>query len=148
MSLQEWQKNGWIRPHATAREEIASLLAVVERDLRASEGKALDADWRFAIAYNAALQCAAIALKASGFEAAKGGGAHYQTIESLKLTLGDEGSIVDTLHAYRAKRGGGIYETTGIASEREITELRKLAADLHTRVLAWLKQKHPKLIGE
>src|SRR5436190_197611 len=103
MSLQEWQKNGWIRPHRTSPEEIASLLAVVDRDVTASADAKIDGDWRFAIAYNAALQSAALALKAAGFEVPKGGGTHQRTIESLRLTIGDDGMVVDALQAYRAR---------------------------------------------
>ena len=127
-------------------QEIAGLLAVVERDLRASANPDLDGDWRFAIAYNAALQCAAMALKAAGYEVPKGGGIHHHTIESLKLTIGDNGTVVDPLQAFRAKRGGGIYESTGIASDTEIEELRGLAEDLRDRVLRWLRKHQPHLL--
>jgi hypothetical protein len=146
MSFQEWQKNGWLRPHKTSPHEIAGLLDVVKRDLATSADPKLDGDWRFAIAYNAALQCAALALKAAGYDVPKGGGAHHRTIESLRLTIGDDGSIVDPLQAFRAKRGGGIYETTGIASDSEIDELRSLALGLRDRVLAWLRKAHAELL--
>jgi hypothetical protein len=86
MTYQEWQKNGWLKPHQTSAPEVAGLRAVVERDLKASADEHLDGDWRFAIAYNAALQCAALALKAAGYEVPKGGGMHYHTVESLRLT--------------------------------------------------------------
>jgi len=33
MSLQQWQNNGWLRPHATDKIEIANLLAIVDRDM-------------------------------------------------------------------------------------------------------------------
>jgi hypothetical protein len=122
------------------------LLAVVDRDLETSADPKLDGDWRFAIAYNAALQSAALALKAAGFEVPKAGGAHHHTIESLRLTVGDDGTFVDPLQTFRAKRGGGIYETTGIASDTEIEELRALAKSLHDRVLAWLQKAHPDLL--
>jgi hypothetical protein len=148
MSFQEWQKNGWLRPHKTSRQEIAGLLAVVERDLATSADPNLDGDWRFAIAYNAALQCSALALKAAGYEVPKGGGAHHHTIESLKLTIGDDGTIVDPLQAFRAKRGGGIYETTGVASDTEVEELRMLAFSLQDRVLAWLRKTHANLLPQ
>jgi hypothetical protein len=46
----------------------------------------------------------------------------------------------------KAKRGGAIYEATGIASETEIEELCRLAAALRDRVRAWLEQNHPKLL--
>jgi hypothetical protein len=86
MSFAEWQANGWLRPHNASRNELSSLYKVIERDLRTSASKQLDDDWRFAVAYNAALQSAAAALKAAGYVAPKGGGAHFRTIESLKLT--------------------------------------------------------------
>src|SRR5438046_10712004 len=102
-------------------------MAVIDRDVGASADKNIDGDWRFAIAYNAALQSAALALKAAGFEVPKAGGAHHRTIESLRLTIGDDGTIVDPLQAYRARRGGGVYETTGIASATEVEESRRRA---------------------
>jgi hypothetical protein len=146
MSYQEWQRNGWLRTHQSSPQEIAGLLAVVERDMKASADANLDGDWRFAIAYNAALQCAALALKAAGYEVPKGGGLHHHTIESLKLTIGDDGTMVDALQAFRAKRGGGIYETTGVASNTEIEELRTLAIQLRERVLDWLRTQHKHLL--
>ena len=147
MSLQAWQKNGWLRPHESSPAEVAGLLAVIARDLKTSGDKQLDADWRFAIAYTAALQCAAVCLHAAGFEVPKGGGAHQRTIESLRLTLGDDGTIVDMLQAFRAKRGGGIYETTGVASRGEIEELHALAGRLQSRVREWLATHHPEFAG-
>lgn len=145
MSLQEWRKNGWLRPHTASRDELAKLYRVVQRDIKAAGNRKMDDDWRFAAAYNAALQCAAAALKASGFEATKGGGAHHYTIESLRLTLGDDDTFTVPLQAFRAKRGGGIYEETDVASEQEIKELRKLASDLFERVQAYVNSAHPEL---
>jgi hypothetical protein len=146
VSLGDWQKNGWLKPHKTSRQEIAGLAAVVDRDLGASADQNLDADWRFAIAYNAALQCAAMALKAAGYEAPKGGGAHHRTIESLRLTVGCDVSMIDALQAFRAKRAGAIYETAGVATGMEVEELRKLASELRRIVLAWIKKHHPALL--
>ena len=147
MNFQDWQKNGWLRPHQTSEREVAGLLAVIERDLSASADPNLDGDWRFAIAYNAALQCVTLALKAAGFEAPKGGGAHHRTIESLRLTVQDDGTTITPLQAFRAKRGGGIYKTTGIASDSEVEELRQLAERLRSRVLQWLKAEHAALVA-
>jgi len=112
----------------------------------ASGNTSLDSDWRFAIAYNAALQAAAVALKASGFDVPKGGGAHQRTIESLRLTIEENRTVVDALQQCRARRGGGIYEATGIASDAEVAELRELAMSLRDHVRAWLKKNHPGLI--
>ncbi|MGC8561282.1 MAG: hypothetical protein ACP5O1_11460 [Phycisphaerae bacterium] len=108
----------------------------------------MDPDWRFAIAYNAALQCATLALRTAGYEVPKGGGAHFRTIDSLRLTLGDDGKLVNTLQAFRAKRAGGIYESTGIASDAEIEELRALALNLKDRVTNWVKANHAPLLAQ
>ena len=54
MSLADWAKNGWLRPHKTSKEEIANLLEIVERDLKDASAKGLSDDWKFGIAYNAA----------------------------------------------------------------------------------------------
>ena len=54
MSLQQWHKNGWLRPHQTNRQQIADLLAIVERDLVDAQTSRLSCDWQFGIAYNAA----------------------------------------------------------------------------------------------
>ena len=58
MSLEDWQKFGWLKAHKTNRNEIAELLAVADRDLGASKTPGLHNDWGFNIAYNAALQVA------------------------------------------------------------------------------------------
>src|SRR3954469_3749902 len=60
MSLNDWQKNGWLRPHTPSAAETQRLLDVVDRDLRAAGNKGMDDDWRFVAAYNAALQSANI----------------------------------------------------------------------------------------
>jgi hypothetical protein len=46
MTLEQWENSGWLTPQKTTRQEIASLLAIVDRDLRDSEGS-ISPDWRF-----------------------------------------------------------------------------------------------------
>jgi hypothetical protein len=82
MSLQDWVRNAWLVPLKTSREEIQNLLGIVERDLRDSRAEGISNDWRFAIAYNAALQAAAAALAAAGFRASRDSH-HYRVIQSL-----------------------------------------------------------------
>jgi hypothetical protein len=71
MSLEEWFKNGWLKKHAPAAPQISQLLEVADRDLRDSGVRGLSDDWRFGIAYNAALQLAHAALLACGYETPK-----------------------------------------------------------------------------
>jgi hypothetical protein len=49
MSLEQWAKNGWLRSHKTSRQEIAGLLAIVDRDLKDAGGD-ISPDWKFGIA--------------------------------------------------------------------------------------------------
>ena len=148
MSLQQWLKNAWLRPHRPSAEEVAALLEVIERDLVTSSDARLNADWRFAIAYNAALQSAALALKASGYDTPKGSNSHERTIDSLAFTIEADKRLIETLQAYRSKRGGGVYEKVGIASDAEIEELVALAVGLRDDVLTWLKEHHPGFLSK
>lgn len=33
MSLTDWEKNGWLKPHKTSQQEVQNLLKIIERDL-------------------------------------------------------------------------------------------------------------------
>ena len=90
MSLSEWEANGWLKTHKTSREEVQNILNIIERDLKDSKISQLSNDWKFAIAYNAALQCATIALYCKGFKPARGQSEHYRVIQSLTFTMGDK----------------------------------------------------------
>ena len=101
MSLRDWQQNGWLKPHQPTRPEIAGLLALAERDLKSAKVKGLDQDWRFNIAYNAALQASTAALVASGYKVPKGDSHHFRVIGSLAFTVGLDERQVAKLDAYR-----------------------------------------------
>lgn len=144
MSLADWRKNSWLAEHASSKEEIAALLAIVDRDLANAEADGLSADWRLAIAYNAALQAATAALAASGFRAAREQH-HFRTIQSLVYTLGWTAAQVNRFDRFRKKRNIGGYETAGLVSNREAQEMRDLALALRTELAAWLRAEHPAL---
>ena len=146
MSLRDWQKNSWLVEHKSSPEEIAALLAIVERDLANAKVAGLADDWRLGIAYNAALQAATAALAASGFRAAREQH-HYRTIQSLALTIGWPAAKVERFDRFRKKRNIGGYETAGVVSDQEAREIHELAVGLRNDVLAWLQKQHPKLVG-
>ena len=79
-------------------EEIQNLLRIVKRDLKDSQSKDLSNDWRFAIAYNAALQAATAALPAAGYRASRDSH-HYRVIQSLSLTLGKSAEFIRSFDA-------------------------------------------------
>jgi len=63
VSFADWVNNGWLVAHKSSKQEIGNLLGIVARDLKDSQAKDVSDDWRFAIAYNAALQAATAASK-------------------------------------------------------------------------------------
>lgn len=145
MSLEDWLKANWLTRHNTSPQEIADLLEVADRDLKASAVKGLDDDWRLAIAYNAALRCATAALAACGYRAVRGAQHHY-LIQSLTDTIGAEPELVAQLDAFRKKRNMGDYERAGLVSTKEAAEITALARDLRHRVKDWLQASHPELL--
>jgi hypothetical protein len=145
VSLRDWLKHNWLVEHETSAEEIAGLLAIVERDLSNARVAGLSDDWKLNIAYNAGLQAATAALAASGFRSAREQH-HYRTIQSLALTIGWPAPKVDRFDRLRKKRNIGGYETAGLVSGQEAAEMRRLAVSLRDDVLAWLRKNHAKLL--
>ena len=146
MTSNEWLARGWLTEHRSSRGEVADLLALVERDLDACRTPSLPADWRFTIAYNAALQAATLALAVSGYRAAREAH-HYRTIQSLAWTIGASEALVVRLDVARRKRNLGAYERAGLVSDQEANEMHALAVELRDRVMDWLRDRHPELLG-
>jgi hypothetical protein len=144
VSLAEWLKNGWLIEHRTSRQEIEHLFRLVDRDITDCRNSTLSADWRFNIAYNAALQCAKAALAAAGFRAAKDAH-HYRVIQSLKFTLRAEDKIVKKLDAFRKKRNISEYNHAGAITAIELDEISVLAGNLRKSVEAWIVAEFPGL---
>lgn len=147
MSLHDWLQNGWVAEHQSSREEIADLLAIVERDLEDCRTPGLSPAWRLNIAYNAALQAAAAALAAEGFRAGREA-YHFRVIQSLAYTLGWDANLISQLDHFRKKRNLSGYERAGMTSEQEADEMFELALRLRDEVIAWLRRRHPRLLGK
>jgi hypothetical protein len=145
MTLKQWADNGWLESHVTSVEEIANLLAIVDRDL-ADAGGEISPDWRFGIAYNAALKLCMILLYANGYRAARML-QHYRTIQALPLILGPQHQA-DTVYldACRKKRNIVEYDYVGGATNDEASELVAYVLELREKVLGWLKEYHPHLL--
>jgi hypothetical protein len=145
MSLKQWQDSGWLRPHATNPEEIGNLLAIVDRDLQDAQG-GISPDWRFGIAYNAALKLCTILLYAEGYRPERTL-QHYRTIQSLPIILGPERrKDAEYLDACRTKRNRVEYDYVGGASDDDVRELLAFAEELRDQVLKWLRARHPALV--
>jgi hypothetical protein len=145
MTLRQWADNGWLKPHQTSPEEISSLLAIVERDL-GDAGSEISPDWRFGIAYNAALKLCTILLYAEGYRPAHGL-QHYRTLATLALILGPEKKTdVEYLDDCRKKRNILEYKYVGGVSESDAKELVLFVRKLMQEVIQWLKENHPSLL--
>jgi|ERR1700739_4574827 len=99
MSFADWVSNGWLVAHKSSKQEIGNLLGIVARDLKDSEAKDVSDDWRFAIAYNAALQAATAALAAAGYRASRESH-HYRVIHSLELTVRKDAKFIRAFDAF------------------------------------------------
>lgn len=134
MSLENWAKNGWLRSHKTSSQETQNLLAIVERDLEDARQSNLSPDWRFGIAYNAALKLCTILLYSSGYRPEKSL-AHYRTLQALPLILGekwqDDASYLDTC---RIKRNIVEYDYVGGATDKDADELINFVKELKIEV--------------
>jgi hypothetical protein len=144
MSLQSWLQNSWLVQHKTSAEEIANLMRISDRDLVACKAKELPADWKLAIAYNAALQAATAALAAAGYRVSRDNH-HYRVIQSLELTIGASRKRVDTFDGFRKKRNVSSYDLSGTVSQKEADEMLKLAAEIRTEVEKWIRMTRPEL---
>lgn len=144
MSLNRWVENGWLRRHKTSPEEIENLLMIIDRDLRDAKESISD-DWRFGIAYNAALKLCTILLYAEGFKAERTL-QHYRTIQALPLILGkNRKADAEYLDSCRAKRNIIEYDYIGDATGDDADELIEFTKTLRSDVLSWLNENHPEL---
>jgi hypothetical protein len=146
MSLKQWADNGWLRNHKSSKQEISNLLAIVDRDLQdANTQSSISDDWKFGIAYNAALKLCTVLLYASGYRPEKNL-AHYRTLQSLPLVLGDHRKgDAEYLEDCRTKRNIVEYDYVGGASPIDAEDLVQFSKELKIEVLTWLRAHHPDL---
>jgi len=142
MTLQKWLEYGWLRSHKSSRKEISDLYQIIDRDLQDAAGN-ISADWRFGIAYNAALKLCTILLYAEGFRPEKTL-QHYRAIQALPLILGShrerDAKYLDTC---RNKRNITEYDYVGGVTEEDVEELISFVNELREEVIQWLKKQHP-----
>jgi len=145
MSLQKWVEYGWLRSHKSSNKEIADLLRIIDRDLQDAAGE-ISSDWRFGIAYNAALKLCTILLYAEGYRPEKNL-QHYRTIQSLPVILGkkheQDAKYLDTC---RSKRNVAEYDYVGGVTEEDVSELIGYVNELRGEVLRWLNDRHPEML--
>ena len=147
MTLEQWQSNGWLKPHTVTRREVDNLLAIVRRDLIDARQNAISDDWRFGIAYNAALKLCTVLLNAAGYRPSQNL-AHYRTLQALPIILGAERKAdAEYLDACRTKRNVVEYDYINGATAADADELIAFTESLDRDVREWLTRHNPHLIG-
>ena len=137
LSLNDWLKNGWLIEHKTSPQEIEDLFRIVDRDLKDCEVTSLSPDWKFNIAYNAALQCAKAALATAGYRPTRESH-HYRLIHSLAYTIQADDKLIIQFDMFRKKRNISDYMRAGEISDLEVKEMIALSKRLRHRVKEWI----------
>ena len=115
MSLSEWAKNDWLKPHKTSKQEIAGLFSIIERELRDSQIEELSTDGNHH--YRASLTLGTILLFLSGYALARGQSHHLRTIAAIPEALGREaGDDAEYLENCRVKRNVAEYDSANEAA--------------------------------
>jgi hypothetical protein len=105
MTLDNLVTTGQRKRHATDREEIGRLIAAARRNVADARAQNISIENRFDAACKCVMQCALIALMASGYRPDTKAPGHHQTVvQSLPKTLGLTGARVAVLDALRHKR--------------------------------------------
>jgi hypothetical protein len=106
--------------HRTYNSELDNIRALITRDLGDAAVKGLSADRRFAIAYNAALQAANLAIACTGYRVTSTPGHHRIAFESSRLALGRPADgFADYFEICRRKRNAIDYTHSRVATETE-----------------------------
>jgi hypothetical protein len=148
MSLEEWVEYGLLKAEPTSRDEIRSLLRIVDRDLKDANVTSVSEDRRFEAAFNAARTSANIALRASGYRTAIQAGHHIKTIESLELTINADSKLIQRMKVLSKKRNATSYDSAGNVSKQELELAIRTATELQRTVVDWLQKNHPQLLRE
>lgn len=145
MSLKQWEDNGWLKSETASRDEIRNLLVIVDRDIRDSQ-ETVSTDWKFGIAYNAALKLCTILLRSEGYRPAHGNH-HYRTIMSIPEIVGSDWTEnAEYLNACRIKRNTLEYDYAGCTTTEDVAELLEFLKGFRKTVIELLGSTHPELI--
>lgn len=147
MTLQNLLKIGRLKVHEPNATEVQRLLAAIERNLRDARVAGISDETRFDAAYKALMQCALVAMLASGYRPAANEPGHHQTmIQSLPLTMGVGNDAWVVLDALRRQRNANDYTGQPITAAA-VAECLAQAQALEKALLGHLRTKHPGLLA-
>jgi hypothetical protein len=98
VTLNEQVGAGRLKKQRPDAAEIARLMIAAQRNLDDANAASISDETRFDAGYKSIMQCALVALRASGYRPATSVPGHHRTlIESLSLTLGVAGDDIAVL---------------------------------------------------
>jgi hypothetical protein len=145
MSLEQWERNAWVKRVTPSLREVFDLIEIAEREIGDGSLAGISPDGRFDRAYDAIRCLADAALHASGYEVRKGERKHERDIQSLMFTVQCPSGTVDFFDQARRRRHQSIYERSGVAQQRDADDLLAEAKRLLQQVRDWLEREHPNL---
>ncbi len=132
-----------VKPHTTSKEEINSLLSVVDRDLADAIIPQLSNDRKFAVSYNAVLQLSKSVIACAGYRVV-GLGHHRTTFLAVEIAMGESiKPFTSYFEICRRKRNLLDYDKADVATKLETTELLEKALKFKEIVDTWLKKNYP-----
>ena len=146
MSLDNLARIGQLKSHEPKALETQRLLASAERNLKDAQVAGISDETRFDAGYKAIMQCALVALMASGYRPATNVPGHHQTmIQSLALTLQVSSDVWLVLDALRKKRNVNDY-SGDLIDPASVRECIARAKTLLATTRKWLEDHHPNLL--
>ncbi len=132
-----------VEPHTTSKQELDDLRSAVNRNLRDAAVTQLSTDNRFALAYEAALLVAKMAVACAGYRV-KGQGAHQTTFAALKIVFGAGISKTAAyLERCRRKRNELSYDAAGVVTDTEAAEILTESQVLQETAEQWIAKDYP-----
>ncbi len=114
-----------VQIHKTSREEVHSLRALIERDIKDSKIIDLSIDRQFVTAYGAAVNLARMAVFCAGYRILSAAGHHHTSFEAAKIALGTEGiDLCSYFDTCRRKRNKIDYDFAQVAANNSILKVR------------------------
>ena len=143
MTWKELLAENRVEPHTTSKQELDDLRSAVNRNLRDAAVTQLSTDNRFALAYEAALLVAKMAVACAGYRV-KGQGAHQTTFAALKIVFGAGISKTAAyLERCRRKRNELSYDAAGVVTDTEAAEILTESQVLQETAEQWIAKDYP-----
>ena len=144
MTLASWEAKGWVRKARTHKQEILELLDNAECDLMDAR-REFPPEWRFGLAFTAALNLCAIYLHASGYQADNE--SHFRAIHALPLILGeDRKADTDYLETCFMLHNQKKSDPSASITSQQASELVYFVEEFYLQTCEWLRSSDSGLI--